>query len=85
LGAADQFIVSSLQLNCVTGNCGKGTVQTEATTITSAARSAGLRKLNPTSLGEVQALLDWSDLRVYNLNDTGKNHSILLGTSGWKP
>jgi hypothetical protein len=42
-------------------------------------------KLNPTSLREVQALLDWSDLRVYDLNDAGKNHGILLGTSGWKP
>jgi hypothetical protein len=42
-------------------------------------------KLNPTSLRDVQALLDWSDLRVYDLNDAGKNHGILLGTSGWKP
>ena len=42
-------------------------------------------KLNPTSLRDVQALLDWSELRVYDLNDAGKNHGILLGTSGWKP
>jgi hypothetical protein len=42
-------------------------------------------KLNATSLREVQELLDWSDLRVYDLNDAGKNHGILLGTSGWKP
>jgi hypothetical protein len=42
-------------------------------------------KLSPTSLREVQALLDWSDLRIYDLNDAGKNHGILLGTSGWKP
>jgi hypothetical protein len=42
-------------------------------------------KLNLTSLHDVQALLDWSDLRVYDLNDAGKNHGILLGTSGWKP
>ena len=41
-------------------------------------------KLNPISLRDVQALLDWSDLRVY-LNDAGKNHGILLGTSGWNP
>jgi hypothetical protein len=41
-------------------------------------------KLNPTSLRDVQALLDWSELRVYDLNDAGKNHGILLGTSGWK-
>jgi hypothetical protein len=42
-------------------------------------------KLNPTSLRDVQALLDWSELRVYDLNDAGKNHGILLGASGWKP
>jgi len=42
-------------------------------------------KLNPASLREVQALLDWSDLRIDDLNDAGKNHGVLLGTSGWKP
>ena len=42
-------------------------------------------KLNSASLHDVQALLDWSDLRIYDLNDAGKNHGILLGTSGWKP
>ena len=42
-------------------------------------------KINPTSLHEVQALLDWWDLRIYALNDVGKKHGILLGTSGWKP
>jgi hypothetical protein len=42
-------------------------------------------KLEPTSLRAVQALLEWWDLRVYDLNDAGKNHGILLGTIGWKP
>jgi hypothetical protein len=42
-------------------------------------------KLNPTSLRDVQTLLDWSELWVYDLNDAGKNHGILLGTNGWKP
>jgi len=42
-------------------------------------------KLEPASLHEVQALLDWWDLRVYDLNDAGRNHGILLGASGWKP
>jgi hypothetical protein len=42
-------------------------------------------KLNPTSLREVQAPLDWSELRIYDLNEAGKNHGILLGTSGWEP
>jgi hypothetical protein len=42
-------------------------------------------KVNPTPLREVQALLDWSDWRIYDLNNAGKNHGILLGTIGWKP
>jgi hypothetical protein len=42
-------------------------------------------KVDPASLRAVQALLDWSDLRVYDLNEAGKNHGILLGTNGWKP
>ena len=42
-------------------------------------------KVDSTSLRDVQALLDWSELRVYDLNEAGKNHGILLGTSGWKP
>jgi hypothetical protein len=46
---------------------------------------AALRPGVRDSLRDVQALLDWSDLRVYDLNDAGKNHGILLGTSGWKP
>ena len=40
-------------------------------------------KLEPASLAEVQALLDWSELRVYALNSAGKNHGLLLGTKGW--
>jgi hypothetical protein len=42
-------------------------------------------KVDPASLHDVQALLDWSELRVYDLNEAGKNHGILLGTNGWKP
>jgi hypothetical protein len=42
-------------------------------------------KLIPSSLHDVQALLDWWDLRIYDLNEAGKNHGVLLGTSGWKP
>ena len=30
-------------------------------------------------------MLDWSELRVYDLNDAGRNRGILLGTKGWKP
>lgn len=42
-------------------------------------------KVNPGSLADLQKLLDWSDLRVYDLNEDGKNHGILLGAKGWKP
>jgi len=42
-------------------------------------------KLAPASLHEVQALLDWWDLRMYDLNDVGTNHGILMGAIGWKP
>jgi hypothetical protein len=39
--------------------------------------------LEPQSLAEVKAFLDWSALRIYDLNAPGKNHGILLGTRGW--
>jgi hypothetical protein len=42
-------------------------------------------KVNPDSLAELEAMLDWSELRVYDLNITGRNHGILLGAKGWKP
>jgi len=42
-------------------------------------------KVDADSLRDVQALLDWSELLVYDLNEVGKNHGIVLGTSGWKP
>lgn len=39
-------------------------------------------KLEPASLAAVQALLDWSEQRVYALNIAGQNHGLLLGTRG---
>jgi hypothetical protein len=42
-------------------------------------------KVNPESLEELQAILDWSELRLYRLDVAGRNHGILLGTRGWKP
>jgi hypothetical protein len=42
-------------------------------------------KISAASLGEVQARLDWTELRVYDLNEKGRNHGILLGTKGWRP
>jgi hypothetical protein len=42
-------------------------------------------KVNPASLAKLERMLDWSELRVYDLNVAGRNHGILLGTWGWKP
>jgi len=37
------------------------------------------------SLTQVQARFDWSELRIYDINEKGRNHGILLGTKGWAP
>jgi hypothetical protein len=42
-------------------------------------------KVNPASLKALGKVLDWSDLRVYRINEQGRNHGILLGTRGWTP
>jgi hypothetical protein len=42
-------------------------------------------KVDPTSLGQIQRRLEWSELRIYDIDEAGRNHGILLGTSGWAP
>ncbi len=42
-------------------------------------------KLEPDSLNELKAQLDWSHLKIYDLNIAGRNHGILLGGNGWTP
>jgi hypothetical protein len=42
-------------------------------------------KVNPDPLVDLRAILDWSELRVYDTNVEGSNHGILLGTRGWAP
>jgi hypothetical protein len=37
------------------------------------------------SLAEVSGKFDWSALKLYTLNEAGKNHGVLLGTKRWKP
>ena len=37
------------------------------------------------SLAQIQLRLDWTELRIYDINDEGRNHGILLGTKGWTP
>ena len=41
-------------------------------------------KVNSESLRELRDNLDWSDLKVYSINDEGRNHRVLLGTKGWE-
>ena len=42
-------------------------------------------KVNTTSLTQLQTRLDWTELRIYDINEVGRNHGILLGTKGWAP
>jgi len=39
----------------------------------------------PVSMAELRARFDWSTLQIYELNEPGQNHGILLGTKGWMP
>jgi hypothetical protein len=42
-------------------------------------------KVTVPSLSDIQTRLDWSDLRIYDINEKGGNHGTLLGTKGWVP
>jgi RNA cap guanine-N2 methyltransferase len=42
-------------------------------------------KVNPVSLADLRQFVDWSELRVYDINAAGSNHGLLLATKGWKP
>ena len=42
-------------------------------------------KVNASSLAQLQTEFDWSELRIYDNNEKGRNHGILLGTKGWAP
>jgi hypothetical protein len=42
-------------------------------------------KVDPGSLRELEQRCDWSALHVYDLNESGKNPGVLLGTRGWAP
>jgi hypothetical protein len=41
--------------------------------------------IDPDSLAELKPKFDWSALRIYDLNLSGQNHGVLLGTNGWVP
>ena len=42
-------------------------------------------KVDPVSLAVVQDMLEWSELRTYDLHVAGKNHGVLIGTKRWHP
>ena len=42
-------------------------------------------KLDDDSVSELKTHLEWSRLRIYDLNVAGRNHGLLLGTVGWRP
>jgi predicted RNA methylase len=42
-------------------------------------------KISAPSLTQIQTQLDWTELRVYHINEKGRNHGVLLGTKAWAP
>ena len=36
------------------------------------------------SLKRIQRMFDWSELRIYDINEKGNNHGILVGTKRWE-
>jgi hypothetical protein len=42
-------------------------------------------KVDTTSLAQIQGRFEWSELHIYDINEAGRNHGILLGTKGWAP
>ena len=42
-------------------------------------------KVSAPSLNQIRPMLDWNELRIYDINERGRNHGILLGTKGWAP
>ena len=37
------------------------------------------------SLDQIRTHLDWTALRIYDINERGRNHGVVLGTKGWIP
>ena len=42
-------------------------------------------KVSAPSLTQVQTRLDWTEMRIYDIDEKGRNHGLLLGTKGWVP
>jgi hypothetical protein len=41
--------------------------------------------LDVSSLTQLQTRFDWSAVHVYDINERGRNHGMLLATRGWTP
>ena len=42
-------------------------------------------KVSAPSLNQIRNMLDWTKLTIYDINEKGRNHGVLLGTKGWVP
>jgi hypothetical protein len=42
-------------------------------------------KVSASSLSGIGTRLDWTELLIYDINEAGRNHGILLGSQGWTP
>jgi hypothetical protein len=42
-------------------------------------------KVSAPSLNQIRTRFEWSELCIYDINDEGRNHGILLGSKGWAP
>ena len=43
------------------------------------------QKVTGRSLQELQSRFEWTEMRIYDMNEEGRNHGIVLGTKGWSP
>ena len=42
-------------------------------------------KVSASSLNGIRTRLDWTELRIYDINERGRNHGVFLGSEGWAP
>jgi hypothetical protein len=42
-------------------------------------------KITAPSLNQIRAMLDRSEFRIYDINERGSKHGILVGTKRWAP
>lgn len=42
-------------------------------------------KVSAPSLNQIRTRFEWSELCIYDINEKGRNHGILLGSKGWAP